>query len=76
MKDAQGESESLHDCPSKESIELQLNRIVFHLLHLERIDDPHGNVTNQQERNHLPAWFGAIVFRQVNPPARHIGNEE
>lgn len=76
VEDAQRQGDPLHNSPSEESVEIKLHRISDNLLGLESVDHPHSHVANQQESNHLSTGLAAIVFRQVNSPARHISDEE
>lgn len=76
VENAQGQGDTLHDGPRQESVELELHRIRLHLLCLERVDDPHGHVADEEEGDHLPARLGAVVFRQVDAAARHIRYEQ
>ena len=44
---------SIQYVPGEVSEELRLDGGVLHLVHLEGVDDPHGQVADQQERHHL-----------------------
>lgn len=76
VEDAQRQGDPLHNGPSEEPVEIKLHRIGDNLLGLESVDHPHGHVANQQESDYLSAGLAAIVFRQVNSPARYISDEE
>lgn len=76
VEDTQRQSDPLYEDPGEESIKVKLHRISVDLLSLKSIDYPHGHVADQQERNNLSTRLAAIMFRQMNPPARHIGDKE
>lgn len=52
-----------------------LDWICFNLLRLEGVDNPHGEVTDEKERDNLTPGFGALVFRQTHLPALSILDE-
>jgi len=76
VEDAQRQGDPLYNSPSEEPVEIKLHRISNNFLGLESVDHPHGHVADQQESDHLSAGLAAIVFRQVNSPARYISDEE
>lgn len=76
MENAQWQSDPLHNCPSKVSIEVKLNWIEIDFVSFERVNDPHGNVAHQQEGNNLPTRFASVMFRQVDSPAGDVRDEE
>lgn len=41
-------------------------------LSFKRVNDPHGNVANEQKCHNLLSGFGSIVLRKVNPASWHI----
>ena len=52
-EDAEGQRDALDERPGEVAEELRLDGAVLHLVHLEGVDDPHGQVADQQERHHL-----------------------
>ena len=52
-EDAEGEGGPLDERPGEVAEELRLDGAVLHLVHLERVDDPHRQVADQQERHNL-----------------------
>lgn len=66
----------MHDSPGQESVEIELHRVGDDLLGLEGVDHPHSHVADQQEGDNLPAGLAAIMLRQMNTPARHVGNKQ
>lgn len=75
VEDAERQGDPLDDGPGEEPVEVELHRVRHHFLRLERVDDPHGQVADQQEGDHLSARLAAVVLRQVDPPARHVRDE-
>lgn len=76
VEDAEGERDSLHDGPREEPVEIELDRVRHHFLRLERVDHPHGQVADEQERDHLPAGLATVVLRQVDPSSGHVRDEQ
>lgn len=76
VEDAERQSDPLHDGPGEEPVEIELHRVRHHFLRLERVDDPHGQVADQQEGDYLSARLAAIVLRQVNPSTRNVRDEQ
>ena len=52
-EDAEWEGGALDERPGEVAEELRLDGAVLHLVHLERVDDPHRQVADQQERHNL-----------------------
>ena len=63
-KDAEREGDALDQRPRKVAEELRLDRAVLHLVHLEGVDDPHGQVADQEECHHLNGGAGDQVFKK------------
>ena len=59
-EDAEGEGGALDERPGEVAEELRLDGAVLHLVHLEGVDDPHGQVADQQERHHLRRQGGKV----------------
>lgn len=76
VKDAERQSNSLDDGPGQKAVKFQLDRIRLDFLCLKRIDDPHCDIADQQEGDHLSSGFGAIVFRKVDTATRDICYEQ
>lgn len=76
VEDAEREGDPLHDGPREEPVEIELDRVRHHFLRLERVDHPHGQVADEQEGDHLPAWLATIVLGQVDPSAGHVRDEQ
>lgn len=76
MKDAEWQSDTLHYCPRQEAVEFELYWVRLNFLSFERVDDPHGDVANEEEGDHLPAWLGPVVFWQVDAATRHVCYEK
>ena len=53
------------DGPGLGPIELHLQRVVLGLLRLESVDDPHGEVAEQQEGDVLPPWLLPLLQRRA-----------
>lgn len=54
---------------------METYRVSKDLLGLERIDEPHGNVADEQEGDGLARRLAALLFREVNAAAGYVGNE-
>ena len=76
VEDAERYADPLHEGPGQEAVEVDLHGIGRDLLRLERVDDPHGDVADEEEGDDLPAGLAAVVLRQMDPPARDVGDEE
>ena len=76
VEDAEWERDPLHDGPREEPVEIELDRVRHHFLRLERVDHPHGQVADEQERDHLPAGLATVVLRQVDPSSGHVRDEQ
>lgn len=76
VEDAERQRKPLHDRPRHKTVEIQLHRVRLHFLCLERVDDPHRHIANEQERHHLTARLRTVVLRQMHPTTRHVRNEE
>lgn len=59
------------DGPGPQTVEVQLNGMRVGPRLLQRVDGPHGQVADQQERDDLPAGLLAnLVGRHARPPGR------
>ena len=61
-KDAERQGDALDQRPRKVAEELRLDRAVLHLVHFEGVDDPHGQVADQQECHHLNELKKLFLF--------------
>ena len=43
---------------------------------VDDVDDPEGEVQNQEEAHHLPAWLSPQLTRGVDRPVSGVRNEE
>lgn len=75
-EDAQGQGHSLDDRPRVEAEEVQLHGTVFNFLHLKGVDDPHGQVADEEEGDHLAARFLRVLVGGGNPPALSVRDEQ
>lgn len=46
------------------------------LLHFKRVDDPHGDIADQQESDHLATRLCPFVLRQMDTAPRHVCDEQ
>lgn len=76
MENAERQREALDNCPSQKTVEVLLDGISLDFLSLKRVDNPHGDVANQQKSDHLTAGFSAIVFGKMNSATWNVGDEE
>ena len=53
-----------------------LHGAVLDLLDLEGVDDPHGEVTEKKEGDHLTAWFVRVLAAGRDATALSVGNEQ
>ena len=62
-EDAEWEGGALDERPGEVAEELRLDGAVLHLVHLERVDDPHRQVADQQERHNLKSVKKVVELR-------------
>jgi len=67
-----------HLCVAAQSIRLSayLHGISADFLHFKGVDDPHRDVANQQEGDHLAARLCPFVLWQVDTAPGHICDEQ
>lgn len=53
-----------------------LNRVCNNFLGLKGVDNPHGDITDEQESNNLSAWLAAVMFGEVYTAACDISNKK
>lgn len=53
-----------------------MNRVCNNFLGLKGVDDPHGDITDEQESNNLSAWLAAVMFGEVYTAACDISNKK
>lgn len=68
MEDAERQCQTLDYRPGQEAIKFELHRVSLHLLRLESIDDPHGDIADEEECDDLTAWLGTVVLWKVDTP--------
>jgi len=76
VEDAERQRHPLHHRPGQEAIEIQLNRVGDHFLSLEGVDDPHGDIADEQEGDNLSARLAAVMFRQVHAATSDVCDEQ
>jgi len=75
-KDAERQGDALNDRPGVKSEESQLYGWVLDFLNFEGVDDPHGEVANEEECDNLSTRLWVVVVGGVDPPPLGIGDEE
>ena len=75
-KDAERKRDLLDDGPGVKPEELLLNRTLLHFGHFEGEQDPHGQVAQEQEGDHLAAGFAGVLVGRGNPPALRVRDEQ
>lgn len=53
-----------------------MNRVCNNFLGLKGVDDPHGDITDEQESNNLSARLAAVMFGEVYTAACDISNKK
>jgi len=73
---AEWQSDALNDRPGIKPKKAQLHWRVLHFLDFKGVDDPHGEVADEQESDDLSTGFGGVVAAGVDPSSLGVGDEE
>lgn len=76
VEDAERQGEALHQGPGDESVEVKLNRVGEDFLGFKGVDEPHGDVADEQEGDGLARRLGALLFGQVHAAPGHVRDEQ
>lgn len=76
VEDAKWQSEALNQGPGHVAIKVQLHGIGQYFLCLEGVNEPHGNVADEQESDGLARRLAAFLLREMHAAAGHVGDEQ
>ena len=76
VKNAERQSDALHDGPREETVKIELDWISLHFLHLKSVNQPQRHVGDQQESDDLAARFLPVLLGCVNSAAGHVRDED
>jgi len=75
-EDAKWKRELLDDNPGLVAEKLDLHGRLLDLLHLKGVDDPDGEIADQEEGYDLSARLAPVLVRAVDPAPGDVLNEE
>ena len=75
VENAEGQRDALHDGPRQESVKIHLDGIGFHFLHFEGVDEPEGEVADEEKGDRLPAGLGTVLLCGAHATPRHVRDE-